>query len=218
MSLTKASIRRDPHCLVKSSEKWNSEDRDSALAVARLFDGRRRHCPARLPVRCRRGSQSVLKGQFGVPQPRRLRVDLAHRTGCCRRACPIATETLCQPRNTCAPSTRIPRESQPRLDPPAAARPGTDFHHPRYSRRFPAPSTWMARLPRWAVVYCERLALRPQLDLDPKSSRQGCVQRICHRTGTLLLELQDQLKGIRDIERILSQARIVCATPATWVS
>ena len=189
----------------KSSEKWNSEETPEALreGIARLFDGRAVTALPDYHFDADSGSQSVLQA-LGVLNLEGFGIDLAHPAlGSAGALVHYATETLCaQPENL--RTIREYRTDRSLLLDPATLRNLEIFKSAANTREGSLLQAMDGTVSPPGARLLERWLCAPQLDLDEINRRQACVEEFVTARG-LCFELQDQLKGIRDIERILSR-------------
>ncbi|MGC6454962.1 MAG: DNA mismatch repair protein MutS [Coraliomargaritaceae bacterium] len=189
----------------KASEKWQSEETPEALreGIARLFDSRAVTPLPDYHFELDSGSQSVLQ-TLGVLNLEGFGIPLSHPA--LRAAGAViyyATETLCaQPENL--RTIREYRTDRSLLLDPATLRNLEIFKSAANTREGSLLEAMDGTVSPPGARLIERWLCAPQLDLDEINRRQGCVQEFVSTPG-LCSELQKQLRGIRDIERILSR-------------
>ena len=149
------------------------------------------------------GAQSVMEA-LGVMNLEGFGIDLNHPAlGAAGALIHYATETLCAKPENLRKIKEYSSERTLLLD-PATLRNLEIFKSAANTRQGSLLAAMDGTVTAPGARLIERWLCAPELDLDEIKRRQNCVGEFVTAPG-LATELQNQLKGVRDIERILSR-------------
>ena len=149
------------------------------------------------------GAQSVMEA-LGVMNLEGFGIDLNHPAlGAAGALIHYATETLCAKPENLRKIKEYSSERTLLLD-PATLRNLEIFKSAANTRKGSLLAAMDGTVTAPGARLIERWLCAPELDLDEIKRRQNCVGEFVTAPG-LATELQNQLKGVRDIERILSR-------------